>query len=457
MKTKFFILGLSVFALVFMSCSMPQGPSDLPAPQEEEEMSLAVETDTSRNQGIYINEKGVKIDIISEEDPDGTVVACVKATAIVRVDDGDDSSKSFSSGTWVKALVIGKRDDGNPGVWEIHNDDSIHPVRSSIGGRKCSLLEESEGLDRVIRRLFGWVYHVTMFSEAAEDGRRIIVGYAEHKEGIKRGRWLIEKGTRVAVYWKLNKSSCCPFFRVSRARIIGTPAAHPHHFHHGRHRFYWFIHYILSFLRLFFLNWLDAYLIEAKTVDYDKEKDAFIVTGIDQDGADAVATIYKDDHITIEPLNGVEIIYDRIVIDTYEPRGGWGAGFPPTDTYLTLFDDSGSMLEEDNDSTPYTDDHIGSAHIYYTDGLISGTYYIRVTSGFGSGPYAIRVLSLNKGAALPNPIYFDSYSESTDYDDDDSKKNIPNDPIDINVGNINAVNRRLNSSVDIDWLKFVLP
>ncbi len=153
-------------------------------------------------------------------------------------------------------------------------------------------------------------------------------------------------------------------------------------------------------------------------------------------------------------------VYERIVIDTYEPLGGFGA-IPqqvPTDTYLTLFNDSGSMLVEDNDSTPYTDDHIGSAHIYYTDGLISGTYYIRVTSGFGSGFYAIRVLSLNKGAALPDPIYFGSHSDDSAYElDDASSGNIPDNPIDIELGNDKALNRKLNSDTDIDWMKLVLP
>ena len=164
MNRRQFFWVLIVFGFILASCSMPQGPSELTNTGSPGEVAsnLSVETDFSRNQGIYVNEWGQKIDIISEEGAEGTVVRCVEAIDIVEVDEANNSGKSTSAGTRVKALVIGKRDDGHPGVWEIHSDDSIHPVEGKEYGKKSSLLPDSGEIDWVFYGFFGLVYHVTM-------------------------------------------------------------------------------------------------------------------------------------------------------------------------------------------------------------------------------------------------------------------------------------------------------
>ncbi len=303
MKRKLFILGPVVFIIVLMSCSMPQGPAGLSeqsGQQPEGIMSLSIETDTSRNQGVYVNEYGHKIDIRSIEGPEGTLVNCVEAIDIAVMNGGDVSAGTDSGESRIKAIVVGKRDDGQPGAWEIHSDDSIHSLWNEEAGLKSSLLPESYDRDEGLRGRFGWVYYVT---DISEDGK-IAVGYAENNHGFKHPKWGIEPGTTIGVYWRLWNYGSNPFFSVSRARVIGTAVTPENDFPNWRGHNYlnWLLRRILNRLKLFFLNWLEAYLIMADSVHYDSVRDLYIVSGTDQDGKEAIATIDARGNITITPV-----------------------------------------------------------------------------------------------------------------------------------------------------------
>jgi len=151
--------------------------------------------------------------------------------------------------------------------------------------------------------------------------------------------------------------------------------------------------------------------------------------------------------------------YERIVIDTYEPHGGFPAGFP-ADTYLGLYDASGNLLAADDDGN--TDSgQSGSSRIDYITGLTSGTYYIKVTLGFSSltlGAYAVRVLSLTPAEAIPAyppdfDITIDLY-ESMDAPETELPLSIT--PASIDVGT-DDFGRILDPAADVDWLRFTLP
>ncbi|MQY76288.1 MAG: hypothetical protein GH155_01500, partial [Spirochaeta sp.] len=278
---------------------MPHGPAveDKLSETVADQQILAVETDSERNQGVYINEKGIKIDISSFEDMEGRVVNCIAATDIVRVEESNSTTEyGKAGGTTVKALVIGRRDDGKAGVWEIHSDDSIHPILMVVGGRSSSLLLESKERTGKIGGLFGWLYHVVTISD---DGR-MIVGYAENKNGIKIGNWEIKPGTTVGVYWRLGPIRHGRFYGISRARVIGEtidPGELPHS---RRSRLKRFLYNLINHFKLFFLEWLEAYLIMPTKVSYNEAEDVYEVEGFDQDEDDAVAKIDRFNRITIE-------------------------------------------------------------------------------------------------------------------------------------------------------------
>ncbi len=453
-----------VLALLFSSCSLPQGSSDLtglPEPSGPQLMNLTVETDTSRNQGVYVNEKGVKIDISSVEEADGSVVNCVEAVDIITLQEAEFASKSFGDSTVVKAIVIGKRDDDRPGVWEIHSDDSIHPLHNKDDSRESSLLSESEDRNGGIRGLFGWEYKVV---DVATDGNGgiIIVGEAVNESGFQIGRWVIEPDTKVGVYWTLGKLRYGRYCLISQARVIGTPAERS--FRRGPtdhvprrpnyHRLNWWVWHMLNRLRLFFLNWYESYLTEVYGVSYDPEKDVYVVEGKYQDGQPAIATIGKNYQITITPMQGPGNggVYERIVIESFHPIGPlWSA----TDTKLTLYDADGVQLAYNNQVGAYD-------LIDYLDGLAPGTYYIKVSlAAGGAGPYAIRVLSL--GLNDPLPVYdLPGVINERDspYEQDDATP--WSDPANANpavIGIGETLNRALSSDqdVDVDWMVITLP
>jgi hypothetical protein len=496
MKHGTIVLGLVI--LLLASCYLPQNPADLDGKEPVEKISVT--TDKSRDQGVYVNEKGERFDIVSEEGPDGEVVRCVEALDIVRVGSGDaEGSKSLGAHGPVKALILGRRHDGYPGVWEVSNDDTVLPVSSNESGEKNSKAGDSCEVEWLVHGFFGWQYHVEFpFVGPDSKGGFIFVGYAENTRGIDfGGEWKIDEGATVAVYWRLDKKKN-GHFHLSRARIIGEPNENymkwkkddDKEFHHwGRYRHSMFVHFLLYLfdsVKFFFLDSFDTYLVDALEAEYDSNQDVYLVQGHVEGIISVVdpvtkeketktveeivakekklllgtATITPDGEITITSKiddgsgngggNDDDKYYERIVIEAYSPYGG---GEPSVE--VTLMQDTDIAVEGDED--PY------AIRVQMSD-LAEGTYYIRITSNAATDqPYALRVLDLATGEAKPDAIIpglaaINYSDEPYEPDDDNPDRNS------IDIGNSNYVNRYFDiadsgedNNVDtVDWLKLEL-
>ena len=173
------------------------------------------------------------------------------------------------------------------------------------------------------------------------------------------------------------------------------------------------------------------------------------------------------------------IIYERIVIDTYKPKTGVVAA----DTFISLFGPAGdptwdadpwgdppdytvdappiSIAEDDDSNSTF----FPCARIDYTEGLASGTYYVRVRGKKtnDTGVYAVRVLSVAIGEDIENydagGWYFLSTSDDASYetDDDPESGRRANESGSITIGG--KLNRAITTTTDsdVDWLKLTLP
>lgn len=491
MKSFIVCIGLAILVLLFAACSMPQGSVEFPdgSIASEQGIELSIKNDTARGQGIYVNEKGEEFDIVSNEETEE--VRCVEAVDILLVG-GSSAAKSFSSPGGVKALIIGRRHDGYPGIWEVLPDDSIEPMAQEEKEKKSSQLLESKEVDWLMHGYFGWTYYAKRIVGPDADGGYIVVGYAENEKGRSLGRWAIDPGATAGIFWRLLKTPSGRFL-ITRAAIIGEPSEEyqeywgrlqsrfpdrPYH-----HFFFRLLRYFFHSFRMFFLDWFESYLImvdfDSKTLAYDLKLSAYRVQGTDNKNRVAEALIYDDGQITVEPVSTQTANYERIVIDTYHPDGGGSC-----DTFLNLFDSSGDPDTDDpltHPDPPPTDslaeadggnpdgNQIFFAHIDYIPAiaLTSGdVLYIRVVKGqqgsISAGHYAIRVLALNIGDPVPAvvaPLTTDDYDP---YEDDDfGDAGVP--PSYTNLGLTTPVVRRLDDGVgnasdtDIDWFVLTLP
>lgn len=186
--------------------------------------------------------------------------------------------------------------------------------------------------------------------------------------------------------------------------------------------------------------------------------------------ADADSEVAESDEENNTLSDSADIIYDRIVIETFSPTG---SGDHLTWTNIALFDSSG----DPSPGTPYDDTDAladdafsNSEHMWYaridTDvdmggaGLAPGTYYIKVrgysADGLSSaytGPYGIRVVTdpaaaySDFGAANPSSSPWDDSYE----DDGDLTGGIPDNPLGIELGVREDWHNRALSDSDIDW------
>ncbi len=126
---------------------------------------------------------------------------------IVAVSEVSYADFSTNRGSYVIGVVTGIRADGRAGVWEVHNDCSIHPLRKSGLANRTSLLPNVRGVECYR----GWEYRPTGISE---DGQTI---YAEaiNPDGFTHPRgWTVEPGTVVDIEFALGG----PFY----GRIFGA-------------------------------------------------------------------------------------------------------------------------------------------------------------------------------------------------------------------------------------------
>jgi hypothetical protein len=156
------------------------------------------------------------------------------------------------------------------------------------------------------------------------------------------------------------------------------------------------------------------------------------------------------------------IIVPGVVIETYNPTDPiYGA---PTDTRISLYSDA--AFNKDN-PLAQADEPGSYDKIYISQGLDSGTYYIKVEGSplavGNTGPYAIRVLVNPTQQELSNYVPFagtndsDSPYDTPVKDDGVDANGKPTNPVTITT--TQPLNRYISmpADTDVDWMILVLP
>jgi hypothetical protein len=190
--------------------------------------------------------------------------------------------------------------------------------------------------------------------------------------------------------------------------------------------------------------------------------------------ADSTNQVTESKEVNNTSSAAVAVIYERIVIETYDPVAPNTTFTAP---FISLFGPNGdttadtSPNEWNGDNSPYTvDGSVAIAEsgtfgtwvsIDYQGGLAPGVYYVRVrgAQSYQIGGYAIRFLSLNVGDLLPAYTYFGTVNAAdSPYETDDTLQSgtgIPANPVLVSPGSV--LNRNLQATSDMDWFKLTLP
>jgi hypothetical protein len=248
--------------------------------------------DTARNQAVYINETGQHFDVVAEEYPGGPLVSCVQMADFTLIPPSTDPDALP-----VKALVGGIRDDGTPGVWEIHADDSIHlpqPEQTADNPTRCIIGGTMSTLPDGIQTRLGWSFSITGMNG------RIIVGKAVSSHPVTIGGVTIAAGTPIGVYWRIYSLPASKFCIVSFPRIIGTFPPQPLPSRWLAHR--QDLSDALRQLKLYLTGTLASYITspfaDGVRLEGPKSTGTDIVTGTDENGMQALARIDKNGNVT---------------------------------------------------------------------------------------------------------------------------------------------------------------
>jgi hypothetical protein len=289
------LLLIVVLTLFIFSCQNPisidlSGDTDLQA--EGEAYTF---TDPVSNTVVFVDSNGKQTVIQSEEG--GKQVFCEEVIDFVVFEAGKSISRSAGDGApGMIAMILGRRDNGRPGLWVVYSNRSVKPVLYEDGLETSELLEIAENR-RPIFWHFGWNYEALKLSP---DGK-IIIGYAEHKEGIDRHKFGIEPGTTVGVYWSVIEKKDGRI-RLSRARVIGIRdrqwrknlfSGVDKSLYRHTHRWMWA-------LRLFFAGWYDQYLTMPEDFLLSETEGEYRISGTDQEGEAAIATLTAKRVLSIE-------------------------------------------------------------------------------------------------------------------------------------------------------------
>ncbi len=291
MKKSITLLAILLIA-VFISCNNSMGPDVSVSSDSSEEAYLV--TDSSRGV-VFVDETGVETVVKSVED--GETVVCKNVIDYVLLNEEESISKSSVKTTGRKrAVILGYRNDGCPGLWIVYSGGIVKPVVNSEDIETSELLEMAEARQPLFKQ-FGWSYKAL---DMVVNGNEIVIaGYAENEDGIS---WLgIDPGTTIGIYWSVIED-IDGYYHISRAMVVGyrdndwwkryrEEIRKPGY----RHRFRW-----LHSLRLFFFGWYDRYLTMTESVEPGDNPGEYIINGTDDEGTASVAVVTVKKVLSIE-------------------------------------------------------------------------------------------------------------------------------------------------------------
>lgn len=481
MKMRAWWLSVAAAALLLSACSMPQlgigsqsASTGTTSGTVDSSVALSVVNDSARGMAVFNTVSGTQVDVRAPDPTDNQQVSCIQAVGYARVNQSGNSNDKPDS-----LLIVGKRGDGSPGIWEADKDGHVSLVADDNSDRPGDLSPAPGAGPFGLYRHLGWEYHATSISA---DGK-VVVGYAENPRGYRFGPLTVAAGTTVGVYWKNVHGLRGHRWAFSGPFVLGSwePAGDQSVRRHHDLR----LSSLLAYLKLFFLNKLTSYLIMATAVTYDDTSGNYVVTGTDQDGIDSTATISPDGRIVIEEVVAPPTSSTRLVIQTFSPTAASSTAYAPNLPVIALFTSSGV----DNSTNPWPSSEAGTGsvasdltgtntspqagwnQIDYQPGITlpSGTVlYVRIsgydavladTAGAAawSGLYGIRVLTTPSSTYTPQAA---NYSD-TPYDDPpgDNPPNYgapPSNAPSITLDDLNGLSRYLGPA-DVDWVKITIP
>jgi hypothetical protein len=153
-------------------------------------------------------------------------------------------------------------------------------------------------------------------------------------------------------------------------------------------------------------------------------------------------------------------IYDRLYIQTFDPKDFLDELVGNANTSITLYDSVGNLIATEN-SSPAPPNGGVEETIDYTVGLEAGTYYVRIAEASGSdGEYGIRVLTPAPAATPAAPSFFTDPAKlvtNADYEPPDDSGNPWSTGVAVPIPIDETGLYRVLPSGDVDHVKIVLP
>ncbi len=294
--------------LVFFGCDMTSSiinTTYVPDAQSAVAVSATVSdayvyTDPVSKTAVYVDASG-EATLIRSDEESGTV-ACLEVIDFIPLE--TESAPALSRGAGhkeakIKALILGKRGDGSPGVWGVYTDGKVKPVINSEGFDTTELLDMVDGR-QPLSGYFSWTYEATAMVSNEDASEIIVIGYAENS-GVEKYNYSIEEDATVGVYWAvvLDEDG---YYHISRAKVVGYKDAAEKDKSYkynkksegkDRHRWMWS-------LKLFFAGWFDNYLVMTDSVTLGDNAGEYFIYGEDQDGTASVAVVTVKDVLSVE-------------------------------------------------------------------------------------------------------------------------------------------------------------
>lgn len=267
--------------------------------EQNKETSNLVEpslfVDNSKGLAVFVDENNVPIEIQSYDEIEERNVSCIEPYDF-KIFPQVATERSAGTNKSLKAVVLGKRDDGNSGLWLVFNDNSVEgPRQGNSMKRSTHLVGGSDGKNELVGNEYdaflGWTYLPTIISD---DGN-IVGGFAENKNGYTNYFINIKPGKKASIYWNLYKSHD-GFYMISRAKVVGVL---PETKYNESRIWRWFRR-IISKLKLLFLDNLQNYLVEPASIE-NYDNNLYKMSGLDKNGLPGIAIFDRTRVFSIEP------------------------------------------------------------------------------------------------------------------------------------------------------------